>query len=125
MFFMAERNSALKKYRDGLEMVINRAMDFVNETEESERSPNPNDYSEAWLPENPFHASTESDNVPISEWSDIGSWFDFQNPFYSLPDNFEGETRNAVGFERRVVDGIFMDGLWDLDGLGFPSVVAD
>lgn len=122
---MAERNSALKKYRDGLEMVINRAMDFVNETEESERSPNPNDYSEAWLPENPFHASTESDNVPISEWSDIGSWFDFQNPFYSLPDNFEGETRNAVGFERRVVDGIFMDGLWDLDGLGFPSVVAD
>ncbi|KAJ5190825.1 uncharacterized protein N7498_009810 [Penicillium cinerascens] len=38
LFVMAERNQKLKNYRDGLETIINRAMDFVQQASDAQKS---------------------------------------------------------------------------------------
>ncbi|RAO69382.1 uncharacterized protein BHQ10_005394 [Talaromyces amestolkiae] len=77
MFFMSERNLSLSKYRDSLETIINRVMEFVDQNQEATTT----------RPSFDFFASVVQaggsgiPSIDSEPWSDLGDWFGLQNTF--------------------------------------------
>lgn len=77
MFFMSERNPSLSKYRDGLETIINRVMEFVDLNQEATSTRHSFDFFASVVQA----GGSEIPSIDLEPWSDIGDWFGFQNTF--------------------------------------------
>ncbi|GKZ21772.1 hypothetical protein AbraIFM66951_008764 [Aspergillus brasiliensis] len=78
LFVMAERNASLKKYRDGLEMIINRVMEYVNDAK-ADSMPSERHTQEDVIP-TPHSESVSGQTDVTGESQFSAGWFDFQYP---------------------------------------------
>jgi hypothetical protein len=111
---MAERNPKLKKHRDGLETIINRAMEFVEESANTRRA------REQGLPAQ-SHSTGEQ---PMHHTSPHGSLESQAQQF--VPDNLYGTTTELFDIHTQGLFPGFQDFPMQLnDGLtaGSPSVL--
>lgn len=121
LFVMAERDPKLKKYRDGLETLINRAMDHVNDALTT--GPSHIQLSPA-EPEQRVHSSnfaspnTQPSVEGLGETQPPAMRATFQN-LIGLPDT---EISNG-GFDiADPFDGIFTEDFWNSDAGGLPML---
>jgi hypothetical protein len=85
MFFMSERNPSLSKYRDGLETIINRVMEFVDQNQEATSIRPPFDFFASVVQAGNSGIPSSIDGNPLEpsdfQWSDLGDWFNFHDTF--------------------------------------------
>ncbi|RAK89748.1 Zn(II)2Cys6 transcription factor [Aspergillus costaricaensis CBS 115574] len=79
LFVMAERNSSLKKYRDGLEMIINRVMEYVNDAAKADPMPSDSHTKDVISIPHSESVSAQTD-VTTGDTQFSAGWFDFQYP---------------------------------------------
>lgn len=130
---MAEHNPRLKPHRDGLETIINRAMDFVQEAsasrQPSQGSLDAQQPDRAVLPEiaeslpslappsqlavdNAFHETTERfDSANCDLFSDLHDMLDLQGDMSS---------NNMAGL--LPFHGIFTEDFWAADAFNLPTI---
>ncbi|KAJ5832866.1 hypothetical protein N7474_001177 [Penicillium riverlandense] len=135
LFSMAERNQRLKRYRDGLETIINRAVDFVQRASEAQQlnlggsiTQNPIGLGQPLQVATPPEAtqSLESHMQPLQQPNNacgVGpESFDFPVPdlfqdLQDLPINLQNSLPWGNADIRHPFDGIFADNLWVGDDL--------
>ncbi|PYH94539.1 hypothetical protein BO71DRAFT_475767 [Aspergillus ellipticus CBS 707.79] len=81
LFVMAERNASLKKYRDGLETIINRAMEFVQEAGSTDTESGVHQFATAQPTDPPREEAGLQTGMPTGENSMPTGFIDFQCPF--------------------------------------------
>ncbi|GLB09453.1 hypothetical protein AtubIFM57258_005374 [Aspergillus tubingensis] len=79
LFVMAERNPSLKKYRDGLEMIINRVMEYVNDAAKTDPMPS-DSHTEDVIPTPHSESVSAQTDVTTGDTQFSAGWFDFQYP---------------------------------------------
>ncbi|KAJ5939472.1 hypothetical protein N7466_002606 [Penicillium verhagenii] len=135
---MAERNPRLKKYRDGLEIIINRAMEYVEDAYQANRDEDGICSSMATGNEQPMHLPTpdpiSSSNhqnntqslqyiAPQSLGAEIYDWqnTDLFSDLPGLPPNlqslFTGEHADVLDSS---FHGAFAEGFWATDPFHIP-----
>ncbi|KAL3257378.1 hypothetical protein ABHI18_006898 [Aspergillus niger] len=80
LFVMAERNSSLKKYRDGLEMIINRVMEYVNDAAKADSMPSESQTQEDAIPTPHSESVSAQTELTTGDSQLSAGWFDFQYP---------------------------------------------
>lgn len=79
LFVMAERNPSLKKYRDGLEMIINRVMEYVNDAAKADPLPSES-HTEDVIPTPHSESVSAHTDATTGDAQLSAGWFDFQYP---------------------------------------------
>ncbi|PYH28244.1 Zn(II)2Cys6 transcription factor [Aspergillus neoniger CBS 115656] len=79
LFVMAERNPSLKKYRDGLEMIINRVMEYVNDAAKADPMPS-DSHTEDVIPTPHSESVSAQTDVTTGNSHFSARWLDFQYP---------------------------------------------
>ncbi|KAJ6087998.1 hypothetical protein N7467_006912 [Penicillium canescens] len=134
LFVMAERNAKLKKHRDGLETVINRAMDYVEDAYQASRSNDGGMHSRLVTVtgnEQPLQSSTTPNSITNQEThmqtlqanapQDLETEvFDCQSPglFSDLPGLPPNLHNLLTGDHADVLDafnGVFTEDFWGAD----------
>ncbi|BCS07591.1 hypothetical protein ALUC_11972A [Aspergillus luchuensis] len=79
LFVMAERNPSLKKYRDGLEMIINRVMESVNDAAKADPMLS-DSHTEDVIPTPHSESVSAQTDVTTGNSHFSAGWLDFQYP---------------------------------------------
>ncbi|KAJ5689709.1 hypothetical protein N7462_004101 [Penicillium macrosclerotiorum] len=133
LFVMAERNSRVKSYRDYLESIINRAMDFVQEWSETQKLGEKNTSDFRLSESNQTVQGTASANVQNfepqmaeNESHGLGAEFfgfhdpdlfrDLQDLSIDLQDSLLGSNHEMA----RPFHGIFTEDFWAADAFNLP-----
>ncbi|OJJ36435.1 hypothetical protein ASPWEDRAFT_108896 [Aspergillus wentii DTO 134E9] len=95
LFVMAERNQNLKKYRDGLENIINRAMNFVSDNADQASS------------------VQETPTIPTTNWN--SALFDLQDPLFSTFHDFQPDSLLQTELQDPF-NGMLTEDFWAGDG---------
>ncbi|KAJ5546855.1 hypothetical protein N7494_004440 [Penicillium frequentans] len=133
---MAERNPRLKNYRDGLETVINRAMEYVEDAYQTSRN-NSGICSQLAIPNDQLHPTSTSDSTTSAKThmqslqsnapQDLGTEvYDWQNTdiFSDLPGLPPNLQSLFTGDHADVLDssfyGVLTQDLWASDAFDLP-----
>ncbi|KAJ5099051.1 hypothetical protein N7532_006052 [Penicillium argentinense] len=137
LFVMAERNTRLKKHRDGLETIINRAMEHVQEASETAHN-NSVVVHNSGSPQNepPMHMDTSTDFPPALEsfmqqthsgppFDTSPQVFDPQNggSFPNLNDfpfDLQDDILGEDGDSANPFHGVFTEEFWAADAFNLP-----
>lgn len=133
---MAERNSKLKKYRDGLETVISRAMEYVEDAYQASRN-NSGICSQMAIPNEQLHPTTAPDsttsakaqmqslqsNEPQGLGTEAYDWqnIDLFSDLPGLPPNLQSLfTGDHANFLDSSFHGTFTDDFWASEAFQLP-----
>lgn len=132
---MVERNSRLKKYRDGLETVINRAMEYVEDAYQTKR--NDDGVSQMATVNHQLHSTSTPDsttranthmqplqnNTPQALGTEVYDWqnIDLFSDLPGLPPNLQNLfTGDHANFLDSSFHGTFTDEFWASEAFQVP-----